>query len=55
MEKLHWGILGLGALLVPIAFLGPVETYSFLITACFLGITSRIVQAEFHSRQSKQD
>lgn len=41
-------LLGLGALLVLIGFSS--EKFGLLVTACFLGIASRIVQAESHFR-----
>lgn len=49
LRPVQWGALALGALLIIIGFSS--REYGYLICACFLGIVSRIAQAEYyHSR-----
>ncbi len=52
LRAVYWGALGLGVLLMLLGF-GSKE-YEYLIAACFLGIVSRIMQAEHHHRELKK-
>ena len=45
MKLAYWGLLALGLLFIMLGFGG---NYGFLIGGCFFGITSRVLQAEYH-------
>jgi len=45
----YWGGLAVGVLLFLIGFFGRGEGIGFVAAACFLGIVSRVLQAEYHN------
>ena len=51
LQPLYWGALALGALFVLIGW-GTQNGIGYLIIGCFLGIVSRIIQAEHHHRMA---
>jgi hypothetical protein len=46
---LYWGVLIFGALFILIGW-GSANGIGYMIVGCFLGIVSRIIQAEHHHR-----
>lgn len=50
----YWGALGLGAFLVLVSVVAGGERVLYLpAIGCFLGIVSRILQAEYHHKRSQ--
>jgi hypothetical protein len=49
LQPFYWGALALGALFVVVG-LASQNGLGFMILGCFLGIVSRIIQAEQHHR-----
>lgn len=49
LRPVQWGALGVAVLLLLLGFSG--KEYGYLIASCFLGIVSRIAQAEHHHSQ----
>ena len=52
LRLVYWGLLGIGGLLMLAGFGSGERAVQYLVAACFLGIVSRIVQAEDHFRRA---
>ena len=51
---IYWGALGVAVFLSLKATASGTDGYAYLVGACFFGIVSRIIQAEYHHRENRR-